>query len=106
MRAQIWYTITKLWALPPGKEQPMKLCIRAHDLGVTGTEHILQSIDAYGIDGVQMVCYKAYEDVPQLPGAITAQKAASIGKAFADAGKAHRTMPKARRKQSIPSAFR
>lgn len=65
----------------------MKLCIRAHDLGVTGTEHILQSIDAYGIDGVQMVCYKAYEDVPQLPGAITVQKAASIGKAFADAGK-------------------
>ena len=51
----------------------MKLCIRAHDLGVTGTGNILQSIDAYGIDGVQMVCYKAYEDVPQLPGAITTQ---------------------------------
>lgn len=65
----------------------MKLCIRAHDLGVTGTENILQSIDSYGIDGVQMVCYKAYEDVPQLPGAITAEKAAAIGKSFRDAGK-------------------
>ena len=65
----------------------MKLCIRAHDLGVTGTENILQSIDSYDIDGVQMVCYKAYEDVPQLPGAITAEKAAAIGKAFQDAGK-------------------
>ena len=64
----------------------MKLCIRAHDLGVTGTGNILQSIDAYGIDGVQMVCYKAYEDVPQQPGAITVQRAAAIGKAFADAG--------------------
>ena len=65
----------------------MKLCIRAHDLGVTGTENILQSIDAYGIDGVQMVCYKAYPDIGQIPGAITQERAAQIGKAFSDSGK-------------------
>ena len=65
----------------------MKICIRAHDLGVTGTENILKSIEAYGIDGVQMVCYKAYEDIPQIPGAITPEKAAAIGQAFRNARK-------------------
>ena len=65
----------------------MKLCIRAHDLGVTGTENILRRLDELGLDGVQMVCYKAYDDIPYLPGAITAEKAEEIGKAFRDAGK-------------------
>ena len=65
----------------------MKICIRAHDLGVKGTSDILERIDSLGIDGVQMVCYKAYEDISYAPGAITAEKAAAIGKAFQDAGK-------------------
>ncbi len=65
----------------------MKICIRAHDLGVMGTDGILQRIDALGIDGVQMVCYKAYDDIAYAPGAITTQKAAAIGSAFRDAGK-------------------
>lgn len=65
----------------------MKICIRAHDLGVKGTGPILDRISALGIDGVQMVCYKAYDDIPYAPGAITAEKAAAIGKAFRDAGK-------------------
>ena len=65
----------------------MKLCIRAHDLGVTGTENILRRLDELGLDGVQMVCYKAYDDIPYLPGAITAEKAEEIGKAFREAGK-------------------
>ncbi len=65
----------------------MKLCIRAHDLGVKGTEGILRRLEELGIDGVQMVCYKAYDDVPYAPGAITAEKAAAIGKAFAEQGK-------------------
>ena len=65
----------------------MKICIRAHDLGVKGTRDILRRIDALGIDGVQMVCYKAFDDVSQVPGAITAEKAAAIGKDFAEAGK-------------------
>ena len=32
----------------------MKLCIRAHDLGVKGTEQIIQQLNELGIDGVQM----------------------------------------------------
>lgn len=65
----------------------MKLCIRAHDLGVTGTERILARLNELGIDGVQMVCYKAYLDIPQTPGAITLDRASQIGKAFSDEGK-------------------
>ncbi len=64
----------------------MKLCIRAHDLGVKGTEAILDRLRELGLDGVQMVCYKAYDDIPYQPGAITPQKAAAIGSAFAQAG--------------------
>ncbi len=65
----------------------MKICIRAHDLGVKGTESILPEIARLGIDGVQMVCYKAYEDIPYVPGGITQEKAAAIGQAFREAGK-------------------
>jgi len=64
----------------------MKLCIRAHDLGVKGTEGILSRLDQLGIDGVQMVCYKAYDDIAYAPGAITAEKAAAIGAAFKEHG--------------------
>ena len=64
----------------------MKICIRAHDLGVKGTENILQKILSLGIDGVQMVCYKAYDDIPYTVGAITEEKAAAIGEAFQNAG--------------------
>lgn len=62
----------------------MKLCIRAHDLGVKGTEAILNRLEELGIDGVQMVCYKAYDDVSYAPGGITEEKAAAIGAAFAE----------------------
>lgn len=65
----------------------MRLCIRAHDLGVKGTGAILEKLDSLGLDGVQMVCYKAYDEIPYAPGGITAEKAAEIGRAFADAGK-------------------
>ncbi len=64
----------------------MKLCIRAHDLGVKGTSAILEQLRALDLDGVQMVCYKAYDDIPYKPGAITPEKAAAIGAAFAGAG--------------------
>lgn len=65
----------------------MKLCIRAHDLGVNGTQRILERLDELDIDGVQMVCYKAYDDIAYAPGAITDQKAEAIGRAFAEKGK-------------------
>ena len=64
----------------------MRICIRAHDLGVKGTQAILQKIQALGIDGVQMVCYKAYDDIPYSIGAVTEEKAAAIGEAFRQAG--------------------
>lgn len=64
----------------------MKICIRAHDLGVKGTTQILQQLRTLGIDGVQMVCYKAYDDIGYQPGAITAEKASAIGAAFREAG--------------------
>ncbi len=65
----------------------MKLSIRAHDLGCKGLDGILSSIDSHGIDGVQLVCYKSFDDVSYVPGGITPEKAAQIGRAFADAGK-------------------
>ncbi len=65
----------------------MKLCIRAHDLGVKGTQEILRRLEELNIDGVQMVCYKAYSDIPYQPGGITAEAAQQIGKDFAAAGK-------------------
>ena len=64
----------------------MQLCIRAHDLGVKGTEQILNRLETLGIDGVQMVCYKAYDDIAYLPGGITEDKAAAIGQAFRQNG--------------------
>ncbi len=65
----------------------MKLSIRAHDLGCKGLSEILSSIEAQDIDGVQLVCYKSFDDVSYVPGGITAQKAAEIGREFAAAGK-------------------
>lgn len=64
----------------------MKLCIRAHDLGVTGTEQILSQLKKLHLDGVQMVCYKAYDDIACVPGQITLERAQQIGQAFRDAG--------------------
>lgn len=64
----------------------MRVCIRAHDLGVKGTENILSQLKALGLDGVQMVCYKAYDDISYTPGGISREKAAAIGSAFAEAG--------------------
>lgn len=65
----------------------MKLCIRAHDLGVRGTADILGQLERLGLDGVQMVCYKVYNEIPYESGAITPEKAAEIGGAFSRAGK-------------------
>lgn len=64
----------------------MKLCIRAHDLGVKGSTQILQKIEELGLDGVQLVCYKSYDDIPYIPDGITGQQAAAIGTAFKEKG--------------------
>ena len=57
----------------------MKLCIRAHDLGVKGTANIVSRLKDLKIDGIQLVCYKCLDDVPYLPGGITEQKSKEIG---------------------------
>ena len=66
----------------------MKICIRAHDLGVKGTENILEQIRTLGIDGVQLVCYKAYKDIFYQSGCITSEQAGKIGHDFREAGAA------------------
>ena len=35
----------------------MKLCIRAHDMGVKGTANIVSCLKELRIDGIQLVCY-------------------------------------------------
>lgn len=65
----------------------MKLCIRAHDLGVKGIGPVVQQLRQLELDGVQLVCYKVDERVPYAPGAITPELARQIGAAFADADK-------------------
>lgn len=64
----------------------MKICIRAHDLQVKGTQALLQKSQSLGLEGVQMVCYKAYDDISYETGSITEEKAAAIGEAFREAG--------------------
>lgn len=85
----LMYNYFVQWKLSilPKEVTTLKLCIRAHDLGVKGTEAILDRLEALRIDGVQMVCYKAYDDIAYAPGAITQEKAAAIGAAFAEKGK-------------------
>lgn len=46
----------------------MKLCIRGHDLGVTGIGPIRDKLTAYGLDGVQLVAYKSCPDLAYVPG--------------------------------------
>jgi len=64
----------------------VQLCIRAHDLGVKGTEAILTRLAEIGLDGVQMVCYKAYDDIPYDRGGISSDRAGEIADSFRQAG--------------------
>ena len=60
--------------------------IRAHDLGVRGEGSIRDEIARLGLDGVQLVVYKAAEDVKYEPGAITNDRAEIIGKTITQNG--------------------
>lgn len=64
----------------------MTLCIRGHDLGVKGTENIIARVKELGLDGLQLVCYKSYEDIPYAPGGITPERAREIGMALSMGG--------------------
>lgn len=63
----------------------MKLCIRAHDLGTTGEESIINRLRELDIDGVQLVAYKSL-GIPHEAGAITAERAKAAGDIFREAG--------------------
>ncbi len=60
----------------------MKLCVRLHDLGTKGIDELLADMDSFGLDGAQLVAYKALDDVPYAVGSITREKAREIGEAF------------------------
>lgn len=64
----------------------MELCIRGHDLGVKGSEGIIRRVRELGADGIQLVAYKSYGDIPYAPGGITAERAAQIGGELRAAG--------------------
>lgn len=64
----------------------MKLFIRAHDLGVKGIDNVVDQLQNYGLDGVQLVAYKVL-DVPYAPDGITAPVASEVGNKLAAAGK-------------------
>ena len=60
----------------------MKVCIRAHDMEVKGTENTIKSLQDAGADGAQLVCYKSYDDIKKQPNAISSEHAESIGDGF------------------------
>ena len=60
----------------------MQICVRAHDLGVKGTERIISGLCDAGADGAQLVCYKSFEDIGKAPAGITEKQAMEIGEAF------------------------
>lgn len=64
----------------------MKLYVRAHDLGVKGEEKIIRRLDELGLDGVQLVAYKALEGISYAPGSMTRERAEEFRRAFSAAG--------------------
>ena len=60
----------------------MKVCVRAHDMEVKGIENTIMGLHDAGADGVQLVCYKSFDDIKKQPSAITAKSAESIGNEF------------------------
>lgn len=65
----------------------MKLYVRAHDLGVKGEKKITERLDELGLDGVQLVAYKALDGISYTPGSMTRERAEEFRQAFSAAGK-------------------
>ena len=64
----------------------MKIAFRTHDLGAKGLQGVMERIEEYGIEAVQLVVYKFMDEVKQKPGSLTPQLAARIGGALKEAG--------------------
>lgn len=60
----------------------MELFIRAHDLKVFGENNIVEKLNEYNLSGVQLVCYKSFEDIEYKPNSITLEKAQQIKATF------------------------
>lgn len=58
----------------------MRLSIRSHDTGAKTLDGLAAKLRDFSLDGVQLVPYKIFEDIPYLPGAITEEKSAKIQK--------------------------
>ena len=65
----------------------MQLYVRAHDLGVKGEKKITERLDELGLDGVQLVAYKALDGISYTPGSMTKERAEEFRSAFSAAGK-------------------
>lgn len=68
----------------------MQICVRAHDLEVKGTDKIIKGLNDSGADGLQLVCYKSFENIKKAPAQITQQQAEKIGQTFKEANKSIR----------------
>lgn len=64
-----------------------KLFIRAHDLGVKNEENISAKLNEFGLDGVQLVAYKALDGVTYAPASVTTERAESFSDCFKRNGK-------------------
>lgn len=64
----------------------MRLMIRAHDLGVSGEERIADRLQSLGLDGVQLVAYKALEGVSYNIGSLTEERARRAGEVIRSVG--------------------
>ena len=65
----------------------MKLMVRAHDLGVKGAENINKRLCELGLDGVQLVVYKAIDGVAYSQGQLSQNQAKEISKIIKQNGK-------------------
>lgn len=64
----------------------MKLCIRAHDLGVHGVDDVIKKTKEYDFDGLQLVCYKVFDNFKYSPDGVNEEYASEIGTKFRDNG--------------------
>lgn len=65
----------------------MKIVVRAHDLLTSGSyfssaDQMAAQLKGLGLDGVQMVAYKAFENIKYQLGSISAKNAEQIGETF------------------------
>lgn len=64
----------------------MKLAIRGHDLGKKGEFNLVERLDEFGFDGVQLVPYKTYADV-NYDASVSEARASEIAAELKAAGK-------------------